>query len=148
VFGFFIAAACTVGLVAMMRGRYRGFGLRGAMSRVFSRLGTTPGQEQVIRNAVVRVMSRGREFSKATREARPQLAEMMSADQFEEGRISEWFSDRQKSFDEFKPTLVESLKEIHQVLDSEQRQELARWVRTGPHRLFFRHHHRPCGHAC
>ena len=67
---------------------------------------------------------------------------MMRAEVFDEASAKTWFAARQKAIEEFKPNLIESLREVHSVLDPEQRAILgealgSRWWGLRTHRHFY-----------
>lgn len=138
--GFIIAAECALALVflAIYR-RYRYGHGRHRLYFLFRRLKTTPGQEQVIRTAFSRLRDAGKNAVHDAQESRPALAEMMRAESFDEAGAKTWFAARQKTLEEFKPNLIESLREIHSVLDPEQRAILGDALGS---RWFGRHSHR------
>jgi Spy/CpxP family protein refolding chaperone len=145
VIGFIIAAECALALVflAIYRRFRHGHGRHG-LYFLFRRLRTTPGQEQVIRTAFSRLREAGKHALDDVKDARPEFADMMRADSFDDARAKTWFAARQKSIEEFKPNLIESLREIHSVLDPEQRAILAdalrsRWYGMHSHRHGFTH---------
>lgn len=147
--GFIIAAECALALVflAIYR-RHRHGHQRHGLYFLFRRLKTTPGQEQVIRTALSRLREAGRHARNDANESRTELGEMMRAETFDEAAARTWFAARQKSLEEFKPNLIESLREVHSVLDPEQRAILGDALKS---RWFGTHHHRhrmPCERGC
>lgn len=141
--GFIIAAECALALIFL--GIYRRFRQghgRHGLYCLFRRLKTTPGQEQVIRSAFSRLQETGSKTIKDTRDARTELANMMRAESFDESGANTWFAARQKALEEFQPSLIESLREVHSVLDREQRIILGdalttRWI-IGPYHYGYR----------
>lgn len=144
-FGFILATGCIIGLVAINRKRRF---TRFAMYRAFHKLETTPGQEQVIRSALLRVKDAGFVFAREGKNARPELAELFIADDLDEERVTEWFSARQQALETFKPIVTSSLKEIHSVLDPAQRRTLKHIIESAPHAFSGRHHHFHSSHSC
>lgn len=138
--GFIIAIECALALVflAIYR-RFRGAHGRHELYSLFRRLRTTPGQEQVLREALSRLRNAGRTAFNDTNDARPQLAEMMRADTFDEPGAKTWFAARQKTIEDLKPSIIESLRDVHSVLDTQQRAILgdamcSRWATLAMHR--------------
>lgn len=141
--GFIIAIECALALVFIgLYRRYRGHGRHG-LYFLFRRLKTTPGQEKVLREALAKLRDAGRGAVRETNEARPELAEMFRQEAFDEPGAKTWFASRQKTIEELKPSIIESLREVHSVLDPEQRAILSdalasRWMKFGRSH----HHHR------
>lgn len=142
--GFIIAAGCAFALIFLgLSRRFRHADGRHALYFLFRRLKTTPGQEQVIRTAFSRLREASKNVLADARGARPELADMMRAESFDEASVKTWFAARQKTLEEFKPKLVESLREVHSVLDQEQRAILgdalgSRWFGHRSHRHCYR----------
>lgn len=141
--GFIIAAGCAIALIFLGFSRHFRHGRRRhALYCLFRRLKTTPGQEQVIRTAFSRLRETGNNAMKDTQDARTELADMMRAESFDESGAKTWFAARQKAIEEFKPSFIESLREVHSVLDPEQRAMLGdalstKWM-LGPYRYGYR----------
>lgn len=147
-FGFVFAAFCFFGLVALAATRRRHRGARG-FYRFFSRLGATPGQERVLRNAMLDLRDASREALAHTKEARPELASILAESSFDEERVRGWLAARKTELETLEDRFLASLKQVHDVLDDEQRRELSTFVKHGPW-LFGRYarggyHH---GHSC
>ncbi len=142
--GFIVAFECALALLFLgLYRRHRRRHGRHGLYFLFRRLKTTPGQERVLRDALSRLRDAGRSAINETNEARPQLAEMMRAETFDEPGARTWFASRQKTVEDLKPTVIESLREVHSVLDAEQRAALgdalsSRWSSFG----LYREHHR------
>jgi Spy/CpxP family protein refolding chaperone len=145
VIGFIIAAECALALIFLgIYRRFRHHSGRHGLYFLFRRLKTTPGQEQVIRTAFSRLREAGQSASRETLESRPVLAEMLRADSFDEAGAKTWFAARQKTFEDLKPNLIESLREVHSVLDPEQRAMLGNAIAS---KWFGMRHYRH-GHSC
>lgn len=145
IFGFVLAAGCLIGLWTLgYRQRFRG-GMHFGLSRVFRRLQTTPGQEQVIRTAFLRLKSTGKNVVEQVRDARPAFSALLEEDQFDEQRARDWIGARTRSIEDAAPEIVDAVREIHKVLDPEQRAELARLStsRFSGWGRFHHHHERP-----
>ncbi len=145
-FGFFVAAASFVGLVVLAARRrryYGGYGGRG-LYRVLSRLETSPGQEKVIRTALEDLRQASRQTCSEARDARPQLAEMIRAEQLDKAALGSWFETRHDSLRDLQSRIERALGDIHDVLDDRQKKELAHLVERGPRFGFgfgHSHHH-------
>lgn len=133
----------------MSRAHYPRHGMRRALRHTFSRLGTSPGQEKVIRDALLRVRNSAKDVATDLRNARPELSDVLIQNDFDEERVEQWITDREHAFSNIKPEVMKSLREIHGVLDEEQRRKLGRWALSGPERLFpFGGHNGRWGHVC
>jgi uncharacterized membrane protein len=167
--GFAIGIACLWGLFRVLRGgRHHGYGhgprgcgrggprwgrgWRGGWSGgddapmfflrgLFERLGTTPAQERVIRNAVEDVVDAGRGFKDKVRASRNEVAQAFRSESFDENIMAELLTRHDDAIDEVRKSIVGSLAKIHEALDPDQRSELARWLERrgrfdGPYRSY------------
>lgn len=145
-FGFIVAGASLLGLIVLARSR-RHFPGRGYFRSVaLRRLDTSPGQEKVIRTALSDAEALLGGLREDHREARQELAEIISQDSFDEARLGAWFERREGSWREVKPKLIELGRQVHDVLDAEQKKRLGSWLRSGALRLG-RHHRSHYGHG-
>jgi Heavy-metal resistance len=137
--GFLIGTACLLGLIQLLRGGRRHWhhgGHRRGVGRwflrgTFERLGTSPGQEKVIIEALDR-------FSEAVRGARHGLldwradvARAMRADDLDQDALKVLFLRQDGLIDEVQKAGVVSLSLIHEALTPRQRTELADWIERG-----------------
>lgn len=131
-FGFIVAFVCLLGLLAMARPHHR-HGHRGmrSLSRLFRRLDTTPGQEKVIRDALIDLRDAARETWHDTRDARPELAAILRSEEVDDDALQAWLSARGLTFDELRPRIVNAIRRIHEVLDQRQRRALGDLVERG-----------------
>lgn len=111
--------------------------------RILRRLETTPGQEQVIRTALSEFRRAVRQARDETQAARPELAELVRQDTFDETQLKSWLASRERSFGSLRPAAIESIRAVHGVLDAEQRGKLADWLKSG-RSYFFPYRHRSC----
>lgn len=123
--GFIIAIQCALALLFIWGIRRVRRGPWGGMYRAFARLQTTPGQEQVIRTALSDVRSAGRRVRDDARRAGPDLSTILQADEFDESAAKSWLASRERSISEVMPSVLSGLKNIHDVLDPDQRKKLA-----------------------
>lgn len=144
--GFIIAAECALALLFLWMFRRAQRSRRGGMYYLFKRLRTTPGQEQIIRNALFGFKEAGERARDDARRARPELADLVRAETFDESAARTWMASRERTLSQLKPTILESLREIHGVLDAEQRKTLGEalehphfWLKTA--RCRHRHAH-------
>jgi Spy/CpxP family protein refolding chaperone len=122
--GFIIAAECALGLLFIWMYRRAHRSRRGGMYYLFKRLDTTPGQEQVIRNVLSNFKVVGQKARDDARRARPELADLVRSETFDESAARSWIASRERTLSELKPSVLESLREIHGVLDPDQRKTL------------------------
>lgn len=113
------------------------FFLRG----LFERLGTTPAQEKVIKNAVEDVVDAARGFKDKVRSSRNDVAQAFRSESFDENVMAELLTRHDDAIDEVRKSIVGSLAKIHESLDPDQRAELARWLERrgrwdGPYRSY------------
>lgn len=151
-FGFIIGLVSLFGLVHVLRGGHRGpFGggcghrshhhRRGRFRRgrgrwlrgLFERLDTTPGQEKVIREAVGDVMDEAKSARRAFPSMRSNLGAAFAADSLDEAAIEDAMAPGDEGLARLRVAMNEALRRIHEVLDDEQRQRLARWLSRGDH---------------
>lgn len=104
--------------------RIRGTFRQRLLGHVFRKLETTPGQEQVILSALYGVKSAAAQIKYDLKEARPQLADMMRSSEFDESFARGWMASRERALSDLKPEIIASLKQVHDVLDPEQRKKM------------------------
>jgi Spy/CpxP family protein refolding chaperone len=153
-FGFFIGLVSLFGLVHVLRGGHRGhFGggcghrshhrhggfRRGGRWRnrwlrgLFERLDTTPGQEKAIREAIGDVLDEARSARRAGSDTRSNLGVAFAAETLDDSAIESAMAPADETLARMRVATSEALKRIHEVLDDEQRQRLARWLSRGDH---------------
>lgn len=152
-FGFIVAGVSLVGLIALARSRRRFFGRAYFRSAALRRLDTSPGQEKVIRTALREAEALLGGLRDDHLEAREELARIISEETLDEASLGAWFESREGTWREVKPKLVGLGRQIHDVLDAEQKKRLGSWLRAGSLRLGHRHSHyahgpHDCGYAC
>lgn len=154
-FGFIIGLVSLFGLVKVLRGghgrfgggcghrshhshhhrhgqrggRWRGKWLRG----LFERLDTTPGQEKVIREAIGDVMDEAKSARRAFPDMRSNLGAAFASDSLDEAAVESAMAPADEGLARLRVATSEALRRIHEVLDDEQRQRLARWLSRGDH---------------
>lgn len=111
------------------RGRWRG-----GPWRVMAALGTTPGQEKVIREEADRLRERARLARDEARAARADLAEVLRADTFDRAAFDAALGRVDAAWASVKAALGDSTARIHDTLDARQRERLADLLasRRGP----------------
>jgi hypothetical protein len=104
---------------------WRRGGWRGGVYHVLARLGTTPGQEKVIREE----MNRLRELGKAARgeafAARGDLAHALRGETFDRARFEAAVGHLDSGYATLKAAFAASIGRIHETLDARQRETLA-----------------------
>lgn len=130
--GFFVAAASLAGLFVLGARRRQRYFRGGGLYRVLSRLEASPGQEKVIRSAVEDLRQRTRAIWASSREARPELAELIRAERLDSNALDSWFEARFAALRDMQRGIQQRLAEIHDVLDERQRKELAHLVERTP----------------
>lgn len=135
-FGFLFGTACLVGLIAMLkRGRHGrfghgyhrgGFGRRGILNRLFSRLETSASQEKLIVGAVEEVELAMRGLRPEMEATRADLARVLTDEQFDSERLGAVFARHDDALRQVQTAVAGALAKVHGALDHEQRAQLAR----------------------
>jgi hypothetical protein len=138
-----VLGAATLGFLAMKRRRWRryhadamacGHGCHGGRRRhgwrrglhyVLARLGTTPGQEKVIREELNRLRelgwsSRGEAFA-----ARGDLADALRGETLDPTRFDALVGRLDGAYASLRTAAIDSLRRVHETLDARQREQLA-----------------------
>jgi Spy/CpxP family protein refolding chaperone len=146
-FGFVVGTLSLVGLIWVVRGRHRhGFRHRHGRRRrmlhwIFEELGTSPGQERVIRSALDDLEQELGGLKREMRDARSEFGGVLGGEQFDQAAVDQLFSRAEAGFERLRNRVTENLRTIHEVLDPNQRQKFQslfdRWshhVHGGPYR--------------
>jgi hypothetical protein len=154
-FGILFGTLCLVGLIAVVArgrhhryhhygyGRHHGWGPRGAVNAVLSRLDTAPGQEKVILGAVDDFVERARASGREIRGTRKELAEALRGEQLDEARLEQVFGRHDAAIADLRTAGVDAVRKVHGALDERQRKILSDIVDSGmPFGFWAR------GHAC
>lgn len=144
-FGFFIGAACLVGLAVVARrghhygfhGHHHGYGRRGFGGRFFfrralERLDTTPAQEKVIREAVHDLQEEAYGLRNEARGTRREIAEALRAPELDRALLDRVFQKHDELLEKLRASLLVSVDRVHATLDEEQRKRLADMIEGGP----------------
>ncbi len=124
-FGIFIGIALTLFVMRKLR---RG-GFTGLRARVIAkRLAARPDQRLAIETALEDVHDAFAEVAEGAHEERQAFADLMRAEAFEREDANAILDRRAASLEAAKAQLVDSLAEIHGVLEPAQRTRLARLV--------------------
>jgi hypothetical protein len=143
--GFFIGAACLVGLVAVARrgrrhfyghghggcGR-RGYGGRYFFNRILDRLDTTPGQEKVIRTAVHDLGEEAWGLRSEVRGTRTEIAAALRAPELDKALLDSVFAKHDELIERLRASVLRSAEQVHGTLDERQRKQLADMIESGP----------------
>ncbi|HET9957741.1 MAG TPA: periplasmic heavy metal sensor [Polyangiaceae bacterium] len=136
-FGFLVGAACLGGLFALtMRrprfgsGHFGHFGHRSPWYAILRRLDTTPGQEKVIRSAVADFMDSAWTMRSKVQSSRSEIADALRAETFDAERIRGVVSQHVEELITLGTSFGVSLGRVHEALDHDQRQRLARLIES------------------
>jgi hypothetical protein len=140
--GFFIGAACLVGLVAVARrGRHHRFyghggwhGRRGHyfFHRILDRLDTTPGQEKVIRSAIHELGEEAWGLRREVRGTRGEIAAALRAPELDKEMLDRVFAKHDELIERLRASMLRSAEQVHGTLDERQRKQLADIIESGP----------------
>jgi uncharacterized membrane protein len=98
---------------------------------MLQRLDTSPGQEKAIRAALTELWMRAGELRPSLRSLRTELATAFSKDDFAPTDVSAAFNQRDADLGQAQGALATALAKIHEALDPEQRQRVARMLDSG-----------------
>jgi uncharacterized membrane protein len=140
--GFFIGAACLIGLVAVARrgrhrywghrGHHRGYAGRYFFHHVLERLDTTPGQEKVIRSALHDVKQDAYDIRGEVKSTRRELAAELRATELYNALLEGVFDKHDELLEKLRASLVRATGQVHGTLDEQQRRKLADMIESGP----------------
>ena len=143
-FGFFIGAACLIGLVAVARrGRRHYFGHHGHhhggrgggryfFHRVLDRLDTTPGQEKVIRTALHDLKQEAWNMRTEVKTTRADIAAALRAPELDKALLDRVFAKHDEVIEKLRASLLNTADQVHGTLDEQQRRKLADMIESGP----------------
>ncbi|MFT4625875.1 MAG: putative membrane protein [Myxococcota bacterium] len=157
-FGFMVGTLCLFGLVGVVRGRrchdrgmYRGYGgyspgggssrgrsrrrRRGNAARVAGevlkrKLDIDEDQEGIVDHAVRDVQEALTELGATLRDSRGELADAFRGDTVDEARLAATFERHDEELARARRQVVSAFKQIHAVLDDDQRAAAADWLGT------------------
>ena len=104
------------------------FWLRG----LFERLGTSPAQEKVIRDAVDEMRRSASELRDEGRHTRGDVAKAVRSASFDETVMGELFARHDTHLEKMRKDTVGVIAKVHAVLDDRQREVLAQIIERGP----------------
>ena len=141
--GFFIGAACLIGLVAVARRGRRHFyghhGHHGArfggryfFHRVLDRLDTTPGQEKVIRSALHDLKQEAWNLRGEVKATKSEIAAALRAPELDTAQLDRVFAKHDEVIEKLRASLLQATGQVHGTLDEQQRRKLADMIESGP----------------
>lgn len=140
-FGFFIGAACLVGLVAVARrgrrpyfghhGHHGRFGGRYFFHRVLDRLDTTPGQEKVIRTALHDLKQQAWDLRGEVKQTRSDIAAALRAPELDKALLDRVFAKHDEVIEKMRASALGAAEQVHGTLDEQQRRKLADLIESG-----------------
>jgi len=105
--------------------------MRAVIRGLFMRLGTTPGQEKVIVQALEELRTVGRTAKDGLRETRKDFADAFRRGPIDEPAMADIFSRHDTLLSETRRKAVEAVGKIHEALDEQQRGHLADILERG-----------------
>lgn len=146
-FGFLIGALSLFGLVRVVshggchaHGPFRR-GHRWMFRRLYEHLDTSPGQEKVFEAAAEDLRGRAGQMRDELEQLRREVGRTLRAEGFDPAAVRESFARQRAHLDTLEEAVLGHLGKLHEALDPEQRERLARLVEHGP-RGFMGHHRR------
>jgi hypothetical protein len=116
-------------------GRFGGFGGGPGgtfwLRALFARLDTTPGQEREIRGAIEEFQERARDAKDGLKGAREHIAKAIGGESFDDVAVGDASGRADAAAMQIKDAFVMTLKRIHGVLDTKQRERLADLLARG-----------------
>ena len=115
---------------------HHGYGGRGHWMRYVShRLDTTPAQERVIQREVGALLETARDARRGAFSGRGDLARAIGGPVFDADAANAGFAGVTSAANAVQTQAIDSLRKIHEVLDDEQRKELAGMIEGGRFRF-------------
>lgn len=131
-FGFILGTACLVAFIVVYKRGLRPHRFARSTRRwLFHKLDTSPAQERVVRNAILNIKRRFSEVTKNQAETRHQLADMLRAGSLDTLELRHWFEEREQELSQVRDAAIDAFGEVHEALDDEQREQLAKWIEKG-----------------
>jgi uncharacterized membrane protein len=98
---------------------------------VLERLDTRPGQEKAIMAAVDELVGTAKEARSKLQAARTEIGAALREEHFDAQRVDGVFERHSGDLAALKTAVTTALGKVHETLDHQQRQRLARLVETG-----------------
>lgn len=105
----------------------RGFGAGGPiyLRGLYERLGTTPGQERVIQDAVSELKQAARKIADERRQTVKDVADAVRGDDFSTDKMGDAFARLDGAVETLRTAAFSALAKVHDALDEQQRKKLA-----------------------
>lgn len=115
-------------------GRARGRGRKGAwmIKRLASRINATPDQAEVLHTEAQEFFGQMKELRGELKGTRRDIAQAMQHPLFDETVMGESFARQDEQLLEARKRLIGGLVRVHDVLEPEQREHLAKLIKRGP----------------
>jgi len=115
------------------RGRGRARGFDRAMGEAVKRgLHVDRDQENLVDHALKDLREALRSFKDTMRESRADVAEAFDADTVDDAALDVIFANQDAAITETRRQVVSALKQVHAVLDDDQRAKAVTWLASGP----------------
>ncbi len=89
-------------------------------------------QEDIVDHAMKDAESAVRDFTTVVKDSREDLAAAFSGDEVDDAVLTASFATHDEELAKARRQLVSAFKQVHAVLDDEQRERAAEWLATGP----------------
>lgn len=143
-FGVCVGGFLVVAGVATLLHHRCGCRHRLALGCALRRLRATKEQREQIKPLVERAVERLRAMRNKVDGLRSELADAVTSEPLDNGRLERLEAGLFEATGEFSQILRETVTQLHQVLDAEQRAKLGKWLVSHHHC----HGHRCHGHSC
>jgi uncharacterized membrane protein len=110
------------------RGRWHDRGPRAMLYRIFARLDLSPAQEKALRGEWVAVRDKLGALRDEGERTHGDLAAALRGDSFDDRALEAMFSRHDEQLARIRVELTASLRRVHELLDQEQRHQLAELV--------------------
>jgi Spy/CpxP family protein refolding chaperone len=154
-FGFLFGFACLIGLIVVLRndphlnrrgwgggwhsgrhghwhgGWHKGIGQNPFIRNLFMKLDTTPGQEKAIRQALDGFFNTMKTSKQSLMSSRNDLAAVFRSESFDETSLGAVIARHDEVVEGVRTSAVDTLADIYQALDQQQREEVAKWLESG-----------------
>jgi len=122
------------GALAFSR-HHRHFGWR----RLISKLDASPAQERALRDLLHSTREQLRQLHVDARSLREEVGEAVRAERFDQARFSGAEAKVDEKFRQAMGIIRNTLEQMHEVLDTQQRAKVAHWLTSGPRCHRFSH---------
>jgi Spy/CpxP family protein refolding chaperone len=126
---FGTALLVVAGFIAKHNHWHRMHGLRWLMRR----LDASPAQERALRDLIHSAHDQLRDLRHGSRSLRQELGEVLRAERLDDARMAATEAKVGEKVREGADILRNTIVQMHEILDSRQRAQLADWISSGPH---------------